>query len=387
MPQNPSHPGIYVQEVAGGVREIAGVETSLAAFVGFLGSGPADEPVLVRSYQEFERGFGGLDPGFPMSYALYCFFANGGRQAWVLRVERGAASAPDALIGLSANTGLAALAAVDSFNLLCVPDTFDLPEAEAAAVANAAIALCEARRAFYLLDAPGSRRLDDIAAWVDTLPHSRNAAVYFPAIGVADPRDSTQTRMLAPSGAVAGVIVRTDSTRGVWKAAAGSDAYLNGVRSLAVVMTDAENGLLNPMGVNALRRFANHGFLVWGARTLAGADALGDQYKYAPVRRLALYIEQSLERGLQWAVFEPNGEALWSALRLQVSNFMQTIYRSGALQGVTPKEAWFVQCGPETTSQSDIDAGMVNVVVGFAPTRPAEFLILTLRLSSAPAGG
>lgn len=366
--EGPSRPGA-----------ISGVSTSVCAFVGFLGAGPVAAPTRVDSWWEFERLFGGIDAACPMSYGVYCHFLNGGRQSRIVRVDREGAAAAQALVA-----GLGALAADEEFNLLCVPDTFGLSDADADVVARAAIALCESRRAFYLVDAPSGRRLDDIADWADGLPASRNAALYFPALAVFDPQDSTQSRVVAPSGAVAGVYVRTDSNRGIWRAPAGTDASINGVRELTVMMTDADNGLLNPRRVNALRRFPR-GHVVWGARTLAGADTLADDYKYVPVRRLALFIEQSLLRGTQWAVFEPNDEALWSQLRMQVGEFLHGLFRSGAFQGRSPREAWFVQCGPDTTTAADVQQGVVNIVVGFAPLKPAEFVVLGLRQFAATA--
>ncbi len=362
---------------------IVGAPTSMAAIVGFLGSGPTQAPVALRSWQDFERAFGPLDVAFPTSYAVHCFFANGGRQALVLRVERGARPAVEALLGSSPDSGLQALREEDDFNLLCVPDTFDLSDSDAVVVAQAAIALCEARRAVYLVDAPRGRQFEDIVEWVDRLPTSRNAAVYFPAICTADPVDNSQTRTLAPSGAVAGVVARTDSNFGVWKAPAGVEASLNGVRGLASAITDPQNGVLNSQRVNALRSFSGRGHVVWGTRTLAGADTQGDPFKYIPVRRLQLHIERSLLMGTQWAVFERNEEALWAQLRLQVTDFMQTLFRNGAFQGNSARDAYYVRCGAETTSQADVQAGVLNIEIGFAPLRPAEFQVMVLQLALA----
>lgn len=162
-------------------------------------------------------------------------------------------------------------------------------------------------------------------------------------------------------------MARTDSQRGVWKAPAGTDAALSGAQGLETVLNDAENGALNPLGINCLRSFPVTGQVVWGARTLRGADQLADEYKYIPVRRLALFIEESLYRGTQWVVFEPNDEPLWSQIRLNIGAFMQNLFRQGAFQGRTPREAYFVKCDKETTTQSDIDLGIVNIHVGFAP--------------------
>ena len=170
----------------------------------------------------------------------------------------------------------------------------------------------------------------------------------------------------------------TDGSLGVWKAPAGINAALNTAQGLTYQLTDLENGLLNPLGMNCLRTFPVYGNVVWGARTLAGADTLASQWKYIPVRRAALYLEESLYRGLQWAVFEPNDEPLWSAIRLNVNSFMQTLFQKRAFQGQTPDEAYFVKCDSETTTQTDIDNGIVNVLVGFAPLQPAEFVVIQI---------
>jgi phage tail sheath protein FI len=176
---------------------------------------------------------------------------------------------------------------------------------------------------------------------------------------------------------VAGVFAQTDSTRGVWKAPAGIDASLP-VTDVTVSLTDSENGDLNPMGINCIRIMPVVGAVVWGARTLRGADILADQWKYLPVRRTALYIEDSLYRGIQWVVFEPNDEPLWSSIRLNIGSFMQNLFLQGAFQGQTPTSAYFVKCDSETTTQTDINNGVVNIIVGFAPLKPAEFVVLKI---------
>jgi len=165
----------------------------------------------------------------------------------------------------------------------------------------------------------------------------------------------------------------------VWKAPAGLDATLVGVPGLAVPLTDPENGELNPLGINCLRSMPPAGRIIWGARTLRGDDRLADQWKYLPVRRTALYIEESLYRGTQWVVFEPNDEPLWAQIRLNVGAFMHDLFRRGAFQGKTPRDAYFVKCDNETTTQNDIDLGVVNIVVGFAPLKPAEFVVIQLQ--------
>jgi len=151
------------------------------------------------------------------------------------------------------------------------------------------------------------------------------------------------------------------------------------VRELSYKLTDGENGQLNPIGVNCLRTFPVIGNVVWGARTLEGADLLASEWKYVPVRRLALFIEESLYRGTQWVVFEPNDEPLWAQIRLNVGAFMHNLFRQGAFQGTSPREAYFVKCDGETTTQNDIDLGIVNILVGFAPLKPAEFVIIKIQ--------
>jgi phage tail sheath protein FI len=211
-----------------------------------------------------------------------------------------------------------------------------------------------------------------------------NAAVYFPRLTVLDALNGNRPRNIGASGTMAGVYARTDAARGVWKAPAGTDSTLSGA-NLAVTISDLENGELNPLGINVLRNFPVFGNVSWGARTLEGADQQASQWKYIPVRRMALYIEESLFLSLKWVVFEPNDEPLWSQIRLNVGSFMQDLFRQGAFQGSTPAAAYLVKCDNDTTTQSDIDNGIVNVLVGFAPLKPAEFVVIQLQLLAGQA--
>ena len=287
--------------------------------------------------------------------------------------------------GSQANkTGLFALEDADLFNLLCIPpDTRDGTTLQA--VYQTALSYCEKRRAMLVVDPPADwGSAADARDGLDsdiglTGLAARNAALYFPRVVQADPLLNGQLDIFVPSGVVAGVMARTDAQRGVWKAPAGIDAALRGTQGLSVKMTDAENGMLNPLGINSLRTFPITGRVVWGARTLRGADQLADEYKYIPVRRLALFIEESLFRGTQWVVFEPNDEPLWSQIRLNVGAFMQNLFRQGAFQGSSPREAYFVKVDRETTTQNDINLGIVNIVVGFAPLKPAEFVVIKIQ--------
>ena len=286
--------------------------------------------------------------------------------------------------GEAKKEGLYALAQADLFNILCIPP-YKQGDVDVNLV-SAAAAYCEKRRAMLLVDPPSDWTTKDKArdefndADNDNVgTRSRNAALYFPRLKQPNPLHDNQMEIFAPCGAVAGVFARTDAQRGVWKAPAGLDASLVGVPSLSVALTDNENGELNPLGVNCLRAFQAAGRVVWGARTLRGSDQLADEYKYVPVRRTALYIEESLYRGLKWVVFEPNDEPLWAQIRLNVGAFMHNLFRQGAFQGTSPRDAYFVKCDKETTTQNDINLGIVNILVGFAPLKPAEFVVIKLQ--------
>ncbi|MFB7160952.1 phage tail sheath C-terminal domain-containing protein [Streptomyces sp. NPDC056696] len=291
-------------------------------------------------------------------------------------------------------TGLYHLLKTDIFNLLCLPGCYDHLGSQDAVktLQDRALELCLARRAILLVDppsewtpGPGGSSLSIDVVTNNTAPSlpsgesTKNAALYFPRIIAPDPLRQGATRAFPPCGVMAGVLARTDVQRGVWKAAAGTDASLNGVSELEVPLTDLENGRLNPLGINCLRRLPAVGPVAWGARTMRGADRLADEWKYLPVRRLALFVEESLFRGTQWVVFEPNDEPLWASIRLNVGAFMNSLFRAGAFQGRTPQEAYLVKCDRENNPQNDIDRGIVNVQVSFAPLKPAEFVIVHIQ--------
>ncbi|MCI0435098.1 MAG: phage tail sheath subtilisin-like domain-containing protein [Gemmatimonadetes bacterium] len=285
-------------------------------------------------------------------------------------------------------TGLNAFDDAEDLNLLCVPpySTADPSGDASSQVLTATLAYARARRAMLLVDSPASWNdaADPIgSSGIDSsafgLARDANAAVYFPRVRSPDPLNEGRLATFAACGVIAGVIARTDAGRGVWKAPAGLDATLIGVNELSVALTDPENGQLNPQGINCLRTLPGAGRVVWGARTMRGSDRLADQWKYLPVRRTALYIEESLYRGTQWVVFEPNDEPLWAQIRLNVGAFMHNLFRQGAFQGATPREAYLVKCDAETTTQDDINRGVVNILVGFAPLKPAEFVIIRIQ--------
>ncbi|OUL98525.1 phage tail sheath family protein [Variovorax sp. JS1663] len=501
MPQALTYPGVYIEEVASGVRTITGVATSITAFVGRARRGPVDNdplrlsPVRVHSFAEYQRVFGGVWNQSPMSFAVSQFFQNGGSDALIVRVvgtnaatatltnngltlsatspgtwgrlieatitdddgAGGTLPAPlfnlivrdtdpandvrEVYFGLSTDAtharhvqrvllgsslvratavpaapnrpnpaaatllavadtadgdpvgptritdvaleatqqGIYALERADLFNILVIPPY--APDKDvAAADLGPALAYCRRRRAILLVDPPAE--VDTIAEAIqhaNDVGRDSNAAFFFPRVRAPNPLRENRLDTFAPSGAVAGVMARTDATRGVWKSAAGTEATLTGVSALALKLTDPQNGELNPLGVNCLRDFPVYGRVVWGSRTLAGADALTSEWKYLAVRRMALFLEESLYRGTQWVVFEPNDEPLWAQIRLNIGAFLQGLFRQGAFQGSTPKEAYFVKCDRETTTQADINLGIVNIIVGFAPLKPAEFVVIKLQ--------
>ncbi len=365
-------PGVFVEELPGGPRPIEGVSTSTTAFIGAAERGPT-EPYLVRSWIEFEREFGGHSQTSTLSFAVRQFFENGGTRAVIVRAAGDGSAATQA--------GLRALDRTE-FSLLCIPPyalSLDVDIAAWEAAANC----CRERRAFLIVDAPAAWSLKDAAGHASSfrLSARENAAIYFPRLRVADPLDGSRLVSCAPCGCVAGIISRTDQTRGVWKAPAGIEAVVKGAAGLSAVPDENANEQLAAAGVNCLRNFPATAIVVWGARTLAGTEQDSSEWRYVPVRRLALYMQESLVRGTHWAVFEPNSEPTWKQLRSQVADFMTGLWRQGALQGARPNDAFYVRCDAGTTTQDDLDNGRVNIEIGFAPLRPAEFVIFRIQRS------
>jgi uncharacterized protein len=533
MPVQVTYPGVYVEEIPSGVRTITGVATSITAFVGWAPKGPTDRAELVLSWMDFERKFGGLYAQSLLGYAVSQFFANGGTQAYIVRLvysgpedsvrklkpakpsfvdlidgfdvkanspgkwgddygisttirvdennrhrftlsvvfdktnpavvesfenlsmdqndpryvetivnnnsdlisisinhkkvvtepadpidpadpEKGMTPPPNITkpkmlqsgdngtvlkpnepefenamsfaLGVGSlpagSTPLNLLDKINLFNLLCVPGE------TSKTTQSGLIAFCRGHRAFYIADSfdqtpddlKGSNRKDPKGVdGITTGENTINAAYYYPWVIAPDPNRDNTPRDFPPSGFIAGIYARTDSARGVWKAPAGIDASITGISGLKYRLTDSDNGILNPQAINCLRDFNVYGPVVWGARTLRGNDEIGSEWKYIPVRRTALFIEESLFRGLKWVVFEPNDEPLWAQIRLNVGAFMHDLFVQGAFQGTTPREAYFVKCDKETTTQNDINRGIVNILVGFAPLKPAEFVILKIQ--------
>ncbi|GAA3643535.1 hypothetical protein GCM10022200_29330 [Microbacterium awajiense] len=358
-------PGVHIDEVPRGPRRIEAVPTDLAAFVGVTG-GDTDA-ALVTSIAEFESRW---PTGTAVATAVELFLLGGGRQAWVAPVRRLTPKAVARQIeGMHRDA-----------TLVAIPSD---PVAPPHVVGAAAAALGD-RRAMLLLEGPWpgtteaeSAMLAGAASALGT--DGADAAVFWPRVRRPTPEGTVED--VSPLGAVAGVFARTDRTRGVWKAPAGTHATLTGVSGPSIVVTAADQGVLNPLGVDVIRVLPRAGTVLWGARTLSSDP----EWRYIPVRRTALFLEESIERGLDWVVFEPNDEPLWAAVRASVEDFLWGLFRAGALQGHKPEHAFFVRCDRTTMTQTDIDAGRLICQVGVALVRPAEFTVLRVEAQTATA--
>jgi phage tail sheath protein FI len=352
-------------------------------------------PVVTPALKDASLALGLSAPTLPINVAHYAMGTGVSNAA--LGYASTAATAPTGLpysadlIGDPlAFSGIYALLKVPIFNMLCIPEAARAlpgnpnsadPNINPVEIYSAAITLCDQQRAMLLIDCPPN--VNTVAGAVDWKSNTigvvdPNGAAFFPRLRLADQLNNGNLRTFAPSGLVAGVYANSDGVNGVWAAPAGITATLNGVQNMTYQLTDLENGVLNPLGLNCFRTFPIYGPVLWGARTLVGADAMASQWKYVPVRRTALFLESSLYQGTQWVVFQPNDERLWAAIRLNINSFMQTYFLKGAFQGQTPDQAYFVKCDSETTTQTDIDNGIVNILVGFAPLMPAEFVVIQI---------
>jgi phage tail sheath protein FI len=364
-----------------------------------VAAGPVDHPRFVTTVLETEstlvRVSGAVPPERPAAHAA----PGAGQDIWALASlstplvggSDGAALDEGTFVGkgrAAQHTGLYALDHTDIVNLLVIPP-YDLAGGVGDAVHRAAARYATARRAMYLIDgAVGWTTAADAVAGAGSAftidqDATANVALSFPRLRQPDPLDDDRLGDFATAGAVAGVIARTDARRGVWKAPAGLEATVRGVSALEIALTDDDLGQLTRAGVNALRPVPRAGVVIWGARTLQGADRLASEWKYVPVRRTALFIEESILHGTRWAVFEPNDEPLWAQLRFTVGAFLHDLFRQGAFQGTKPSHAYFVRCDSSTMTQADIDAGIVRIEIGFAPLKPAEFVVIRIRQVAA----
>ncbi len=378
-------PGIYMEEVSGGTRPIAAVGTSTAAF---LGVAPAsrkhlNKPVAISNWSQFIREF--VDENSPstdLARAVFGFFNNGGSRCYVLNVGKSSPIAGDE----RKREGISALETVDEAKIIAAPGYTDILSYEAL------ISHCEKmKNRFAILDSP--IRVDNLDALkkvgtagisdkgeMDEERHDSAAALrpretdcaafYFPWITARDPLSSGVIIKTPPSGHIAGVYARTDATRGVHKAPANEP--IRGALDLCYKVTREEQGELNSAGVNCIRFFPDTGIRIWGARTLSSQAS---EWRYISVRRLFNMIEESIERGTSWTVFESNDSRTWKPIERDIRAFLTLVWRDGALKGDTPEQAFFVKCDAETNPPEVIDAGRLVTEIGIAPVKPAEFII------------
>jgi hypothetical protein len=364
MPTEPTYPGVYVEEI-GFRATIRRLGTAQALFLGTFPDGPFDQPRHVASLQQLSEIFG-RDAGATIcGRSLELFTRNGGTNPIVVRIRQDEVA-----------SGLRSVA--EPCELLCIPETAAMAPHGAPAAINTARDWAVRNRVFYLVDLPHHPSAAAVSHWLAANPaiRSTNIATYWPQVM------TPSGNRVPPGGIVAGVIARNDSDRGVWKAPAGTEADLRGITGLSRTVTDSDLEVLAAAGVNPLRHLAR-GPVVWGARTMSSDP----EWQYIPVRRLALLIEKSVAQGTRWAVFEPNTAALWQEVRQAVEGFLHDLWRHGALQGASPDDAYFVWCGRDTMTQDDIDSGRLIIHIGFAPLKPAEFVILRIDQKTAQSVG
>ena len=381
-------PGVYVEEVDRGTKPLEMVGTSTVGFIGECNIGPVNEPIFVTNWSQFTKHFGDFNNSEYLAHSVYGFFNNGGGRAFILNVgtmedaekgdgKKGAKPASKAALyigtdnGPGTRTGLKSFEDVDEINIVSAPGQTD------PAIQDAVLSHCENMRyRFAILDSPETIE----KGGVDKLPKPRDSkygAYYFPWIEVYDPIKGNIYQ--PPSGYMAGIYARSDGERGVHKAPANE--LVRGALGLKYNITRGEQDLLNPKGINCIREFTNRGIRVWGARTISSDPS----WRYVNVRRLFNMVEQSIELGTQWVVFEPNDHRLWKRITRDISAFLLRLWRQGALFGQTPEEAFYVKCDEETNPPEVIDAGQLIVEIGMCPVKPAEFVIF--RIGQMPTGG
>jgi phage tail sheath protein FI len=374
-------PGVYVEEVDRGTKPLEMVGTSTVAFLGESSVGPVNEAVFCSNWSQFVKTFGDFQNSEYLAHAVYGFFNNGGGRCYIVNVgaddgddKKGAGKAAryiGADKGPGARTGLKAFEEIDDINIVCAPGQTD------PAVWDAVLSHCENMKyRFAILDSPEVIEKGGVNKLVKPRD-SKYGAYYFPWVEVYDPFKGNMHQ--PPSGYMAGVYARSDGERGVHKAPANE--IVRGALGLRYNITKGEQDILNPKGINCIRSFPNRGIRVWGARTIS-SDA---SWRYVNVRRLFNMVEQSIEIGTQWVVFEPNDHKLWKRVTRDISAFLLRLWRQGALFGKTPEEAFFVKCDEETNPPEVIDAGQLVCEIGLCPVKPAEFVIF--RIGQMQAGG
>jgi len=407
MAMTKTYPGVHIEEVSSGVKPIESASTSTAAFIGRTGktlpaATYASEPELIFTWADYVEKFGALVDGEKrgirklssgvdeMGFAVYNFFMNGGGAAYIVHVHIPTSATNPPTESELYGAVFDSLEKLRDISIVCLPGkTFP----ENGGIIGLAVAHAEKmKNRMVLIDLDKEPKLKTATNVPSTLTTSEFAVAYYPWLEVpnpfykpADPEAANNdaanlppTLEIAPSGFMAGMWAKIDGRRGVWKAPAGVETALLGISGLVDEVEDARQGILNPLGINCIRKMPGFGPVVWGARTLA--TRANPEWRYIPIRRTANMIRESLYNNIQWAVFEPNDHRLWASLRVNIDAFMNGLWRAGAFQGEKASDAYFVRCNlGDTMTQDDIDTGKVIVEVGFAPLKPAEFVIVRIQ--------
>jgi uncharacterized protein len=367
-------PGVYSKVVSSGNKPIESVGSSTAAFIGYLASDKKDEATLITSWQQFQSLYGGITASNLMSHAVYGFFLNGGSKCYVYNIGKNYETEELEVLDLikgqdkgpGRRTGLFAFADIEDISMVAVPGFTSLDVQQVLADHCA-----QMQDRVAVLDGP--EELKDCG--LDDLPRigsNEDASLYFPWVLVYDEKEKKNI-YAPPCGHVMGTIARVDTERGVHKAPANE--VLRGALGLRYNLSRVDQTVLNPRGINAIRHLGDMGIRVYGARTLS-EDA---EWRYLNVRRLFHVVKQSVTKGSEWVVFEPNNEQLWGDIERNIRGYLKTLYLSGALQGTTPEEAFYVRCNSENNPQELIDRGVVNIEIGIAPVKPAEFVSISIQ--------
>ncbi len=345
-------PGIFIEEIRIQPQPIEGVNTSNAAFLGETQMGPTN-PTLVTSWVDYQRVFGGYFGAVKyLPYAIEGFFLNGGKRCYV-----------SSITGSDYTSALCKLEVIDEVSIVYAPNA----QAEAG-LAHELISHCERlKNRFAILDSVKGQDPSNV-----TKPEESSfAALYYPWIYVKE-KGTGQLRLIPPGGHVAGIYARNDIEKGVDKAPANQ--IVKGAVDLELTMKSHQQDSIILQGINCIRKLEGRGIRVWGARTLSSDP----EWKYVNVRRLMIYLEQSIKKGTAWVTFEPNNAATWAKVKAQTENFLTQTWKAGMLLGTSAKEAYFVHCDQTTINQNDLDNGRINILIGLAATKPAEFIILRI---------
>ncbi len=359
-------PGV---EEGNGASSIQKLSTSITGFIGLAKIGPVNEPKLVQNYEAFVELFGDFWESAQLAYSVLGFFQNGGGKCYIVRINEtedvSAITDSDFIGNKEVKTGLYAIDSIAELNLIVIPDAQGAPE-----VIKAGLEYCATRKnCFFIADIPPGMYLElALGFMTENNFSSSHGAIYYPNIYVEDSLTG-ENKLICPSGHMAGYYARNDYQRGVWKAPTNIGT-LEGALEVEFDLTTDDQEDLRPKGVNCIRKFADKGIIPWGGRTFS--------LEYIHIRRMLEYTEQCIFEGTKWVIFEPNDESLWIKLKEAILNFLTEIWREGGLQGAKIEHALFIKCDSETNTPEQIEAGKVNVKVGLALLKPAEFLTLDI---------